>query len=156
MNTLLIRSVLGGAVLLGLLVVFGLRAILLRDTRKATRAEGIAHGGTAMVAIWAAYFIIPFMKKLFEDFEPELPALPLMVISLSDLVVNYWYIAILFGLIPGVLVDVLTFRYFHRNPETRFAARAMSLVISLLMLGQALLATLGIALAFTKLLNAIQ
>lgn len=156
MNRLLITSVTSGTLLLGLLFVFGLRALLLSDTRKATRAEGIAHGGTAFVAICVAYYVVPFFKKIFEDFDTELPALTLLVIQLSDVIVNYWYIALLFGLVPAVVVDVLVFRYFHRHPETRIAARAMSLVISLLMFGQAVIAGLGIALAFTKLLNALE
>jgi|GEM_PF-5713304 len=156
MNWLLLNCVVGGTVLLGLLFLFGTRAVVLSDTRKATRAEGIAHGGTAFVALGFAYFVVPGFKKIVEDFDTELPSLTLLVIQLSDVIVNYWYIVLPFGLLPAVVVDVLVFRYFHRQPETRVAARTMSLVISLLMFGQAVIAGLGIALAFTKLLNALE
>ncbi|MBI1347564.1 hypothetical protein GC163_14890 [bacterium] len=153
MNALLISSAISGSLLLGLLFIFGIRAVVLSDTRKAAWAEGIAHGGTALMAISMACFLVSAMKKLLENFDTELPALTMLMIQLSDIVINFWYIVLPFGLVPAVAVDVLIFRYFHRHPETRFAARVMSLVISLLMLGQVVIATLGIALAFTKLLN---
>lgn len=46
------------------------------------------------------YYIIPKFKKIFEDFNTELPEITVVLIGTSDAVVNYWYLgpAIPFGL----------------------------------------------------------
>jgi len=46
------------------------------------------------------YYIIPKFKKIFEDFDTELPEITVWLISASDAVVNYWYLgpAIPFGI----------------------------------------------------------
>lgn len=49
-----------------------------------------------MVAIFIVgflmYYIIPKFKKIFEDFDTELPDLTVSLISISDAFVNYWYV----------------------------------------------------------------
>jgi type IV pilus assembly protein PilC len=46
------------------------------------------------------YYIIPKFKKIFEDFDTELPEITVWLITASDAVVNYWYLgpAIPFGI----------------------------------------------------------
>lgn len=39
------------------------------------------------------YWIVPKFKKIFEDFGTELPAITTMLINISDMVVNYFYLA---------------------------------------------------------------
>jgi type IV pilus assembly protein PilC len=39
------------------------------------------------------YYIIPKFKKIFEDFGTELPTMTVMLITISDLVVKYFYLA---------------------------------------------------------------
>ena len=36
-------------------------------------------------------FIIPKFKKIFEDFDTDLPAMTVMLIDMSDWLLNYWY-----------------------------------------------------------------
>lgn len=54
---------------------------------------------TAIVG-FIMYYIIPKFKKIFEDFNTELPDITVILITSSDAVVNYWYLgpAIPFGL----------------------------------------------------------
>jgi type IV pilus assembly protein PilC len=39
------------------------------------------------------YWIVPKFKKIFDDFGTELPGMTVALISFSDAVVNYWYLA---------------------------------------------------------------
>jgi type IV pilus assembly protein PilC len=41
------------------------------------------------------YFIVPTFKKMFEEFELTLPAPTLLLMAMSDYVVNYWWLMIL-------------------------------------------------------------
>jgi type IV pilus assembly protein PilC len=54
---------------------------------------------TAIVG-FIMYYIIPKFKKIFEDFDTELPGMTVALIGFSDAVVNYWYLgpALPFGL----------------------------------------------------------
>ena len=38
------------------------------------------------------YYIIPKFKKIFDDFGTELPGMTVLLISISNAVVNYWYL----------------------------------------------------------------
>ncbi len=40
------------------------------------------------------YYIIPKFKKIFDDFGTELPRLTVLLIHISDMVVNYWYLGL--------------------------------------------------------------
>ena len=46
------------------------------------------------------YFIVPKFKKIFEDFGTTLPDVTVLLINISELVVNYWY------LIPGIPIGI--------------------------------------------------
>ncbi|MEZ6064907.1 MAG: type II secretion system F family protein [Planctomycetaceae bacterium] len=50
----------------------------------------------AMVSIcgFIMYYIIPKFKNIFEDFDVELPQLTVLVITISDLFVNWWFLLI--------------------------------------------------------------
>jgi type IV pilus assembly protein PilC len=41
------------------------------------------------------YFIVPTFKKMFEEFDLTLPAATLLLMAMSDYVVNYWWLMIL-------------------------------------------------------------
>ena len=56
------------------------------------------------------YFIIPKFKKIFEDFATELPAMTKITISLSDAVVNYFYLPIVL-----LIVCLLTWLVLRRT-----------------------------------------
>lgn len=58
----------------------------------------VALGATAFMLI----FIIPTFAKMFTDFGGELPLPTKIVLGMSDLLMNYWWVAILAG-IGGVL-----------------------------------------------------
>ena len=48
-----------------------------------------------VIVTYLMYYIIPKLKKIFDDFGTELPQPTLLLIQLSDSVIHYWY---LFGL----------------------------------------------------------
>jgi type II secretory pathway component PulF len=52
-----------------------------------------------LVTSFVMYYIIPKFKKIFDDFGTELPGMTVLLIKISDRIVNYWYI---FGL-PFIL-----------------------------------------------------
>ena len=59
--------------------------------------------------------IVPQFKKIFDDFGSELPAMTLMLIEISNLIVNYWY------LIPAIPFGInLTIKAIKLIPYGRF------------------------------------
>lgn len=48
---------------------------------------------TVLIVGFVMYYIIPKFKRIFDDFGTELPGLTITLIQLSDLFVNYWYLA---------------------------------------------------------------
>lgn len=138
-----------------LLIVFGVAALWLRSTVWASICEAIAHGGFAVGLLLYTYFIIPRFKRLFFDFGMEMPAITKAMISISDLVVNYWY-AFPFLILMGVTVDVLAFATFHRVPESRYVARTFSGLVTLTLLAQAAVVWYALGIAQTQLLQNVQ
>jgi type IV pilus assembly protein PilC len=57
---------------------------------------------TAIVG-FIMYWIIPKFKEIFEDFGVELPPITITLITISDWVVNYWY------LIPAIPIGFILF-----------------------------------------------
>ena len=51
---------------------------------------------------------------MFEDMEMELPGITVMVMNMSDFVINYWYI-----LIAAVIAIVVGFKVFYGTPGGR-------------------------------------
>lgn len=66
-----------------------------------------------MTAGWF-YIYVPRMKKIFDDFGTELSESVLLAIKLSDLFVNYWYIAVFFG-IAGLVADFVATRWITKQ-----------------------------------------
>lgn len=148
----MIISVLFAVIPVMILLGFGIAAILVRSTTTASICEAIAHGGFGLGGIVYLYFIVPQFKKLFEDFGAELPSMTMMLIMISDLVVNYWYI-LLFGLMTGITLDVLAFATFHRVPESRYVARIFSVIVTCGLLAHAIFAEVALGLSEAKLMN---
>lgn len=140
------------AVPLGVLIIFGTAALCLRRTIPGVICEVIAHGGCAFGFAAYTYFIIPRFKKIFEDFGAEIPDAAKLVIVISDLTVNYWYL-FPFLLVAGCVVDALGFVAFHRLPETRYVSRVFSALITLALLAQAAFVAFALFGPMTKLLN---
>lgn len=59
-------------------------------------------------------FVIPSFMGTFEDLNIEMPMLTVMVMKLSDLVINYWYIFLLVMVLAGVGIHL-----FHRTNQGR-------------------------------------
>lgn len=61
---------------------------------------------TAIVG-FIMYHIIPKFKKIFEDFDTELPGITIALINASDAVVNYWYLGPVFPLAFWILIKII-------------------------------------------------
>ncbi|HET6422069.1 MAG TPA: hypothetical protein VFG20_00205 [Planctomycetaceae bacterium] len=152
MASLQFSSLLFVMVALGVLLLFGVLAIWLRSTGVASVCEVIAHGGIGLAGIIYLYLIVPKVKGLFIDFGMEVPAMAMLLINLSDLMVNYWYIP-LFGLVSFSTLDVLAFATFHRVPESRYVARIFSGLITVGLLVLSLMISAAILAAEASLLQ---
>ncbi len=94
-----------------------LRKTALRVTRDLIYDDESANSGgaliypAAMIPIpclivgFLMYYIIPKFKKIFDDFGTELPQPTILLIQLSDAVVNFWYV---FGL-PLFYIPIVIF-----------------------------------------------
>lgn len=72
----------------------------------------VAFGVVAVMML----FVIPQFKSVFTSFGAELPAPTLLVMSMSDFFIQYWYLV--FGSIFGAIAG-LTFAY-KRSPQMQF------------------------------------
>ena len=79
---------------------------------------------TAVIMI----YVIPAFKELFSSFGADLPAPTLVVIWLSDLFVNYWWL--IFGGLIGGIVAIVTL--FKRSPALREKMDALILRLPVL------------------------
>jgi len=73
------------------------------------------------------YYIIPKFKKIFADFDTELPAITEMLITVSDVVVNYFY------LFPAVPIGIwLMIKIIKKNKTGEYIIDKIMLKIPLL------------------------
>ncbi len=73
------------------------------------------------------YYIIPKFKKIFEDFGTELPGITIMLITISDWVVNYFY------LIPAIPIALfLMVKIIKKNKTGAYIIDRIMLKIPLL------------------------
>jgi len=73
------------------------------------------------------YYIIPKFKKIFEDFNTDLPGMTKLLISMSDNIVNYWYLGPVIPLALWILLKII-----KKNKYGAFAVDWVSLKIPLL------------------------
>lgn len=73
------------------------------------------------------YYIIPKFKKIFDDFGTELPGITKMLINMSDIVVNYFYLA------PAIPLGLfLIVKIIKKNKTGAYIIDKLSLKIPLL------------------------
>ena len=73
------------------------------------------------------YYIIPKFKKIFDDFGTELPGITKMLINMSDIVVNYFYLA------PAIPLGLfLIVKIIKKNKTGAYIIDKISLKIPLL------------------------
>jgi len=85
----------GGAleVILQRLAEFKERAeSLKRKVKGAMIYPGAVITVATLIVGFIMYYIIPKFKKIFDDFGTELPGMTVLLITISDSVVNYWYL----------------------------------------------------------------
>ncbi|WP_427109723.1 type II secretion system F family protein [Lysinibacillus xylanilyticus] len=65
---------------------------------------------TIAVGMFLMVFIVPTFMATFEEMDMEMPLLTVVVVSISDWLIAYWYFAI------GIfLLSILLFRFFYKN-----------------------------------------
>jgi type IV pilus assembly protein PilC len=73
------------------------------------------------------YYIIPKFKKIFEDFDTELPEITVVLITTSDAVVNYWYLGPVLPLALWIMLKII-----KKNKTGAYIVDWVSLKIPLL------------------------
>lgn len=73
------------------------------------------------------YWIIPKFKKIFDDFNTELPEMTKFLIGFSDAVVNYWYLGPMFPIAAWLFIKVL-----RRNKTGAYIVDTLALKIPML------------------------
>jgi type IV pilus assembly protein PilC len=73
------------------------------------------------------YYIIPKFKKIFEDFDTDLPPITEVLIGCSDAVVNYWYLGPVIPLAVFIMIKII-----KKNKTGAYCVDWLSLKIPLL------------------------
>ena len=79
----------------------------------------------ALVVSVMMLFVVPEFKKVFASFGADLPAPTMLVITVSDFFVEYWYIG--FGLIFGAIIGI-SYTYKH-SPQMQATVDRLTLQI---------------------------
>jgi type II secretory pathway component PulF len=91
----------------------------------------VAHLLSGMALVGWFYFLVPRFKHDFNDFGVEIPALTILIIRMSDMVVNYWYLLVPVSPV-ALILDFLVARWIGRQIGLRVAI-AYGVSISLLL-----------------------
>jgi type IV pilus assembly protein PilC len=79
------------------------------------------------IVFFIMYYIIPKFKKIFEDFDSELPGMTVMLIAISDWIVEYFY------LIPAIPIAIFVLlKVVRKNKTGAFVSDWIALRIPLL------------------------
>ncbi|KUF35077.1 MULTISPECIES: type II secretion system F family protein [Lysinibacillus] len=65
---------------------------------------------TLVVGMFLMVFIVPTFMDAFKDMDLEMPLITVIVVGISDWLIQFWYLVIL-----GLLVLVVGSRYFYKN-----------------------------------------
>ena len=65
---------------------------------------------TIAVGMFLMIFIVPTFMETFEDMDLEMPLLTVLVVNVSDWLIQFWYI-----MIALVLVGIFLFQYFYKH-----------------------------------------
>ena len=76
------------------------------------------------VVILMIAFVIPSFMKMFEDMDMKMPALTMGIMSVSDFVVNKWYIIV--GVIIAITTGIIVFKHSYTG-EIFFAKLALKM-----------------------------
>ena len=83
-------------------------------------------GVAVMIVSFIMVFIIPKFKKIFEDFDTELPEMTVLLIDMSDWMTNYWYMIFI-----APVAMVLFVKIVRKNKTGAFVVDWLSLRIPL-------------------------
>jgi hypothetical protein len=64
----------------------------------------LTHAFVGLLLFVVLVFIVPHFRAVFEDFDTELPAATQMLIRLSSMLVNYWYLVLFLAIIDAAIL----------------------------------------------------
>lgn len=67
-----------------------------------------------LISLGWYYFFVPRTKKILDDFGMEISQYAALVIRQSDLLVNYWYVALIVG-IAALAIDFLVIHWLTKE-----------------------------------------
>ena len=100
----------------------------------------------AYVMIW----VVPSFIKIFDDFQVKLPAMTVMLINISNMLVTYWY------LLPGILILIYLLFYFTFDKEAKCQLSLVVLLVLLLIICLVGMAGLIAIAVYSPLMNVLQ
>ena len=115
----------------------------------------VIHAVLLFGAVFALIWIVPRFKEMFADMRIELPALTLFLITMSDWLKNFWYLA--FPGVMGLLVfDALVYWLLARRRGTWVLSALWFVAVTVAMgLGAIFFIVLPLHLPLTTLMTSI-
>ncbi|WP_133130140.1 type II secretion system F family protein [Legionella yabuuchiae] len=83
-----------------------------KKLKKAMRYPLIITFVTFCAIIGVTVFVIPAFAKMFQSFNAELPLPTLILVSVANFFINYWYVALI-----SIILLIYGLRYYIKTPE---------------------------------------
>ena len=93
---------------------FDKQATLREQVKSALLYPVIVVVAAVLVVVFMLVFIVPVFKKVYDQFDAVLPGITRMLISMSDVVVDYWYYVV-----AGAAAVYFGLRAYYRTDEGR-------------------------------------
>ncbi len=132
-----------GLAILGIVLLFGAHSLRSDTTSSAMFGEVISHTVGSLALIGGMCVFVPQYGVIFEDFDMELPATSILLMSASYMVAKYFYLVtpLLLALLAA---DAAIFHVLHKKESTRTSARIFSVCITALLGIAILLSTVAL------------
>ncbi|HUG89545.1 MAG TPA: hypothetical protein VML55_01840 [Planctomycetaceae bacterium] len=125
-----------------------------RDPGNAALLGTIAHALGLVTLAGSLAVVIPWFKKLFEDFDVELSSPTIVLIHVSDWFLRSSGMALLaMGVVAGITSSAYLHSRFCSEPESALLARRVSFWASIALAGLVLAPAAMLAMPMVKLLN---
>jgi len=115
------------------------------NRKTAVVASSVSHAAGLLMLFSVFYFLLPRFKKIFADFGTELPGITKFAIGISD---TFFRSPILAGTIlflsAAFAADVVFFSNSYVNEERRVIAKAVSIGVTVTLMGCVVLSLLSV------------
>ena len=118
-----------GLATIGIVLLFGVHALRSDTTSSAMFSEVISHTVGSLALFVGMCVFVPQYSVIFENFDVELPATSILLMSASYMVAKYFYLVAPL-LLAMIAADAVIFHMLHKRESTRTSARIFSVCIT--------------------------